>query len=51
MWKNNLNIAEDIKHLKLNPFTQKHLFFGGVNAVSMKNAVGDLRRGGNGIII
>ena len=41
---------QSIKHLRLNPFTQKHLFFGGVNAVSNNSAIGDLRRGGVGLI-
>ena len=32
-------------------YDKKSLFFGGVNAVSRKNAVGDDRRGGVGMII
>ena len=43
-------IDDNINHLKLNPFKNKHLFFGGVNAVSEKEAVGDSRRGGVGRI-
>ena len=39
-----------IKHLKLNSFKNKNLFFGGVNGVSQNEAVGDQRRGGFGII-
>ena len=48
----NINIPNNtnINHLKLNPFKDKHLFFGGVNAVSEKEAIGDLRRGGVGEI-
>ena len=40
-----------IKNLKLISFDNKNLFFGGVNAVSNTEAVGDKRRGGCGIII
>ena len=40
-----------IKNIKLNSFNKKNLFFGGVNAVSLNEAVGDKRRGGSGIII
>ena len=40
--------SKKIEHLKLNPFENKHLFFGGVNAVGLDNAVGDQRRGGIG---
>ena len=39
-----------IKDLTLNEFDNKNLFFGGVNAVSGSEAVGDGRRGGSGII-
>jgi len=41
----------DIKHLLLNPFHEKSLFFGGVNCVSPTQAIGDKRRGGVGKII
>ena len=39
-----------IKNIKFNSFNNKNLFFGGVNAVSENEAVGDDRRGGYGII-
>ncbi len=38
------------KKLTINQFDEKNLFFGGVNAVSDSEAVGDSRRGGSGII-
>ena len=38
------------KKLSINRFDEKNLFFGGVNAVSDSEAVGDSRRGGSGII-
>ena len=40
-----------LDNIKIVPFDKKSLFFGGVNAVSRKNAVGDDRRGGVGMII
>ena len=43
----------DIAHfrkLKINLFNDKNVFFGGVNAVSKSEAVGDDRRGGYGFI-
>ena len=40
------NISEDVI---LNAFNEKNLFFGGVNAVSRDDAIGDHRRGGHGI--
>ena len=39
-----------IKDVVINSFNKKNLFFGGVNAVSAKEAIGDERRGGYGII-
>ena len=42
---------KDLKGLLVNLFNQKNVFFGGVNAVSESEAVGDTRRGGYGIII
>jgi len=44
-------IIPKIKNLKLTSFDNKNLFFGGVNGVSITEAVGDQRRGGYGIII
>ena len=41
---------QKIKDIILNAFDNKNLFFGGVNAVSRKSAIGDNRRGGYGII-
>ena len=38
------------KKLTINQFDEKNLFFGGVNAVSDSEAIGDSRRGGSGII-
>ena len=43
----------DIAHfrkLKISSFNDKNVFFGGVNAVSKSEAVGDDRRGGYGFI-
>jgi len=47
-----INLPEEscLKGLKLNSFNDKNVFFGGVNAVSKYEAVGDKRRGGYGII-
>ena len=42
---------KDIEGLRINLFNQKNVFFGGVNAVSKSEAVGDTRRGGYGIIV
>ena len=39
-----------LKDVIINSFNNKNLFFGGVNAVSEANAIGDERRGGHGII-
>ena len=39
-----------LNKIKINSFNKKNLFFGGVNAVSSYEAVGDERRGGIGII-
>ena len=39
-----------LKGLKLNSFNDKNVFFGGVNAVSKDEAVGDKRRGGYGVV-
>ena len=45
-----IKISKNIsKNVALNAFNEKNLFFGGVNAVSRNNAVGDHRRGGHGI--
>ena len=41
---------EIINQLSLKLFKQKNVFFGGVNAVSRTEAIGDSRRGGCGII-
>ena len=38
------------KNISLNGFDKKNLFFGGVNAVSSTEAIGDKRRGGVGIV-
>ena len=46
----NLANANKLKGININHFTSQNVFFGGVNAVSNKEAVGDERRGGNGII-
>tara|TARA_B100000029_G_scaffold515060_1_gene620326 strand:- start:876 stop:2390 length:1515 start_codon:yes stop_codon:yes gene_type:complete len=46
----NLPIESSLKGLLLNSFSDKNVFFGGVNAVSMNEAVGDKRRGGYGIV-
>ena len=35
-------------HIKMIPFEDKSLFFGGVNCVSPNEAIGDFRRGGVG---
>ena len=37
-------------HIMLHPFEEKNLFFGGVNAVSKDEAIGDKRRGGYGVV-
>ena len=34
------------EHILLNPFDDKNLFFGGVNAVTLKEGYSDPRRGG-----
>ena len=48
----NINLPyKKLDNIKIVPFDKKSLFFGGVNAVSRKNAVGDNRRGGVGMII
>ena len=39
------------EHIKKIPFEKKSLFFGGVNCVSINNAIGDNRRGGIGKVI
>ena len=36
------------KHIKIIPFENKSLFFGGVNCVTQNEAIGDFRRGGVG---
>ena len=41
---------KNLSHIKHIPFENKNLFFGGVNAVSASEAVGDERRGGVGEI-
>ena len=43
-------IIPEIKYLNLNSFDKINLFFGGVNGVSLSEAIGDKRRGGHGII-
>ena len=40
-----------LNDIKINAFDQKNLFFGGVNAVSSNEAIGDERRGGIGIVV
>ena len=40
-----------LKNIILNSFDNKNLFFGGVNAVSQTDAIGDNRRGGCGLIV
>jgi len=42
---------KELDKIKIVPFDKKSLFFGGVNAVSRTEAVGDDRRGGIGMII
>jgi len=42
---------EKIKNIILNDFNNQSLFFGGVNAVSAHDAIGDKRRGGYGIVL
>ena len=46
----NIPSHKDLSHIKHIPFENKNLFFGGVNAVSISEAVGDERRGGVGEI-
>ena len=46
----NIPSHKDLSHIKHIPFENKNLFFGGVNAVSISEAVGDERRGGAGKI-
>ena len=46
----NLN-KNDLNDFYLTQFKDKNVFFGGVNAVSSKEAIGDNRRGGYGIIL
>ena len=48
-----INFNQDIlnsKHISFNAFSDKNLFFGGVNSVSQFEAVADPRRGGYGLI-
>ena len=45
-----INSEEIINQLSLKLFKEKNVFFGGVNAVSKTEAIGDSRRGGCGII-
>jgi len=47
-----INLPDEsyLKGLKLNSFNDKNVFFGGVNAVSEDEAIGDKRRGGYGIV-
>ena len=40
----------DFTWSKINQWDDKNLFFGGVNAVTKNEAVGDIRRGGWGLI-
>ena len=40
-----------LEKLIVNLFNQKNVFFGGVNAVSKSEAIGDSRRGGFGIVV
>ena len=40
----------DFTWSKINQWNEKNLFFGGVNAVTKNEAVGDIRRGGCGLI-
>tara|TARA_B110000438_G_C15796548_1_gene643112 strand:+ start:670 stop:2190 length:1521 start_codon:yes stop_codon:yes gene_type:complete len=40
-----------LNSIKIVPFDKKSLFFGGVNAVSKTEAIGDERRGGVGLIV
>mgnify|MGYP001368258001 FL=1 len=44
----NLPDEKYLDHLKISSFTDKSLFFGGVNCVSLNQAIGDARRGGIG---
>jgi len=46
----NLPDESCLKGIKLNSFNDKNVFFGGVNAVSEDEAIGDKRRGGYGIV-
>ena len=47
-----VNLPEEkyLEGLILNSFNNKNVFFGGVNAVSKDEAIGDKRRGGYGVI-
>ena len=48
----NIEIPKDkLKNIILNSFNNQNLFFGGVNAVSQTDAIGDNRRGGCGLIV
>ena len=48
----NIEIPKDkLKNIILNSFNNQNLFFGGVNAVSQTDAIGDNRRGGYGLIV
>ena len=46
----NLEEVKHLKHLKFQAFKNQNVFFGGVNAVGLSEAVGDQRRGGIGEI-
>ena len=46
---NNLD-KKELNNFILTQFKDKNVFFGGVNAVSETEAIGDSRRGGYGII-
>tara|TARA_Y100001970_G_C14229963_1_gene857976 strand:- start:682 stop:2199 length:1518 start_codon:yes stop_codon:yes gene_type:complete len=46
----NLEAVKHLKHLNFQTFKNQNVFFGGVNAVGLSEAVGDLRRGGIGEI-
>ena len=48
--KVNLPTKQNLNGLLINLFKEKNVFFGGVNAVSNNESVGDNRRGGYGII-
>ena len=38
------------EYIKFHKWDNQNLFFGGVNAVTLTEAVGDLRRGGTGVV-